>query len=246
MVVKASRRIAGQVIAIAVLAFSAPALAQSDDAPSIGNCEALPTESKRELARQDALALPPDWSSFAKASRHWLAVKTEAGTTHCIDLSTVEKPSGFARFSDRFVGLAQALEDATFYVLIDLSGTGATIHTVGPPVFSPDGQSFAALLGDGSRYDSTYVRLGIWGSAAPLSDPFYMGPLSTNYASWRIEKWADDDCVTLSSIYYTSIVLNNYETEGLDRSSFVVGADGEPTPGEGSSWDLRPGTACSF
>jgi len=149
-------------------------------APDLAACDRLKIDPDALNSRTEAPELPADWSEIARASRNWLAVSTEAGSTYCSNIGWHDSYKEFDRFADRFLGLAWSGYEAWGYLLIDTTGTGNEIDTGAKPVFSPGGYHFATVQwseagwggfeGFVERFDNDWDKL-----PSAKRDPYFAG-----------------------------------------------------------------------
>jgi hypothetical protein len=236
MVVTKARAIAGTILTAAgALALISPAHAHPDPAPSLDYCEALPKAQVDLEFKRTALRLPQSWSSFAAVSADWLAIKTKAGSTECIDLSWIGEASEYKIYNDRFAGFRWKGYEAFGYRLIDRVGTGQILELGLPPHFSPEGNMLAALQYSDSGFGGL-EGFGVWQIYENGLQPVYRISTLSPMADWRIDRWEGNNCLHISAIPYERVGDNWENLAAIRRDAFVAGG--------ANGWSIVPGSTC--
>ncbi|QKG70101.1 hypothetical protein [Erythrobacter mangrovi] len=219
------QRTAGILFGLAITILAAPAQA----APDLAACNELGTDPDPLNPRTEAPELPADWADIAQASREWLAVSTELGSTHCSYIGWIAKFRSFDRVADRFLGISWSGYEAFGYLLIDQSGSGTDLDTGAKPVISPSGSFFATIQWSDAGWGG-FEGFAVYRILSRRIEPQHVDT-DLPWAGWRIDRWEGEECVHLSAVPYS---VGNATAP---RDSYVAVAD--------NGWKLAKGDTCA-
>lgn len=216
---------------------AAPANAQTETLPPDANkaCPNRPVLDDATLERDTELALPPEWAGFADMSMHWLAVRTQLGSVHCVETTWAINADAFEKLDDRFLGYEWNGYEAGGYTLIDTAGTGSSTDTGARPVFSPTSGHFAAVQFSDAGWGGL-EGFAVWRTFTSGMSPVHVDTNLPTMADWRIDKWENEGCLHLSAVPNDRVVDWRKLAE-YPRDRYVSRArDG---------WKLRAGDSCT-
>lgn len=222
---KASKAIGFAAIVTGSFVLSTPLAAQVQPAPDIEQCKSLPREfidDFVEIPDEDReITLPQGYGDTVIVSTGWMAVKTKAGTTHCVDLSSMYSATNFEKFGDRFIGFEWSGYEAGGYVLVDLAWTGSDIDTGAKPVFSPDGGLFAAVQLSDAGWGGL-EGFGVWRALGSRMTPVSIDSALPYMIDWQIDGWEDESCIKLSAIADDQMGGSYEDMSSLPREKYVA------------------------
>lgn len=217
-------------------AIAAPAMAQTDTPPDADqHCPNRPVLDGATPERDAELALPSEWTGFADMSMHWLAVRSQLGSVHCVETTWAIVADKYERLDDRFLGFDWSGYEIGGYMLIDTAGTGSSMDTGAKPIFSPNRSYFAAVQFSDAGWGGL-EGFAVWHTFTSGMTPVHVDTNLRPMADWRIDKWEDEGCLHLSGVPYERVEdwrkLAEYE-----RDRYVSRLrDG---------WKLRAGESCT-
>lgn len=187
------RRISLALLAAALLV-AGPARAQDS---------AGPTELEEYLGHaKRAPVVPAELRAMIRESRpDRLVVRGLDGADIVIDIREKE-PERFAQFAGgRFLGFSFIGYEYGGYVLVDRAAAGeaALIDTGEAPVFSPDGDHFAAVQFSGAGWGNL-EGFGLWRVEPAGARQRLLSSAFPEGEEWRIDGWPRSDCVAVSAV----------------------------------------------
>lgn len=161
-----------------------------------------PTELEEFLGHpKRAPVVPAELRAMIRESRpDRLVVRGLTGADIVIDISEKE-PGRFTQFAGgRFLGFSFIGYEYAGYVLIDRAATGeaALIDTGEAPVFSPDGDHFAAVQFSGAGWGNL-EGFGLWRVEPAETSQRLLSSAFPPGEDWRIDGWPRSDCVAVSA-----------------------------------------------
>ena len=201
----------------------------ADRGPDLAACPAreLLEEGLRE--RTEPIAVPAPLGQVMRADVDNFAFTTLGGATVCVDASWMEAIRNPTLSPDgRFAAFDWDGYEAFGHVIVDRTGKGQVTDTGVPPVASPSGKLLAAAdLGEAGY--GALNAFAVWRiEPAAVRQVARHEEVPSAY-DWRIEKWAGESCVELSSVSW---------------DSFSADSSGPREPfhaREGQGWRLEPG-----
>jgi len=210
-------------------AATAVVVSSATHAPDLVTCPARPPLDEGLRERKQSIAVPWALSEVMRADMDNFAISTLGGATLCVDASWMEAIHNPALSRDgRFASFDWDGYEAFGHVIVDRSGKGLAIDTGVPPVASPSGKLLAAAdLGEAGF--GALNAFAVW-----LIEPAGVRQVAKqddapSASGWRIETWANETCVELSSVPWESFTA---ETSG-PREPFRASED--------HGWRLEPG-----
>jgi hypothetical protein len=197
--------------------------------PDLAGCPARAPVDEGLRERSKPIAVPPVLDGIMRSDMDNFALTTLAGATACVDASWLEAIRNPALSPDgRFVSFDWDGYEAFGHVIVDRAGKGQEIDTGVPPVASPSGKLLAAAdLGEAGF--GALNAFAVWRIEADrLREVARREDIPSAY-DWRIEKWAGETCIELSSVAWESF---SAETGG-PRAPYRAR--------EGDGWMLEPG-----
>ena len=197
--------------------------------PDPASCPARATLEKGLRERSAPIAVPPVLGEVMRASMDNFAFSTLGGATVCVDASWMEAIRNPSLSPDgRFAAFDWDGYEAFGHVIVDRAGKGQAIDTGVPPVASPSGTLLAAAdLGEAAF--GALNAFAVWRTEpAGVRQVAKHEEVPAAY-DWRIEHWAGEACVELSSVPWASFTA---ETSG-PREPFHARED--------NGWRVEPG-----
>ncbi|KLE33423.1 hypothetical protein [Aurantiacibacter gangjinensis] len=208
--------------------------AHAQDRPDPAICERLQAERGLPMAEPVSLEIPASFSDRAVQTGRWLATLNANGGTDCTFLGWVITAEPLEALSDRFIGFAWTGYVTYGYTLIDTGAGRMTIDTGSRPVFSPRGDRLAFV-------EVSDVRIAFKGFAVyQIGDgsftPLHVDTFLPYHADWRVDEWANEDCILLSAVPRSRINNDYSRLPDAERDRYVAGRQ--------NGWRLSPGTQC--
>jgi len=210
-------------------AASSATVAQATPVPKLDACPARAPVQEGLRERSEPIAVPPALGEVMRSNLDNFALTTLDGATVCVDASWMEAIRNPALSPDgRFAAFDWDGYEAFGHVIVDRAARGQAIDTGVPPVASPSGKLLAAAdLGEAAF--GALNAFAVWRiEPAGVRQVAKQEDVPSAY-DWRIEKWAGETCVELSSVPWESF---SAETSG-PREPFRAS--------EGTGWRLEPG-----
>jgi len=210
-------------------AASTATVAQATPVPNLNACPARAPLQDGLRERTGPIAIPPALGEVMRADIDNFAFVTLEGATVCVDASWMEAISNPALAADaRFAAFDWDGYEAFGHVIVDRAGRGQAIDTGVPPVASPSGKLLAAAdLGEAGF--GALNAFAVWRiEPAGVRQVAKHEDVPPAY-DWRIETWAGETCVELSSVPWDSFTA---ESSG-PRKRFRAR--------DGDGWRLEPG-----
>jgi len=171
--------------------------------PARAQDSAGPTELEEYLGHpKRAPIVPAELRAMIRESRpDRLIVRGLDGADIVVDISEKE-PERFAQFGGgRFLGFSFIGYEYAGYVLVDRAAAGeaALIDTGAAPVFSPDGDHFAAVQFSGAGWGNL-EGFGLWRVGPAETRQRLLSSAFPPGEDWRIDGWPRSDCVAVSAV----------------------------------------------
>jgi hypothetical protein len=174
---------------------------------------------------EKAPVIPKKYRSIIAASKTDLAVATETGKTICVKLGWIADIENYWNSPDmRFIGFDYSGYETHGHVMIDSKGVGQEIATGARPVFSPDNKHFAFVQLTDSGWGN-FEGAAIWSVEANNSSSKVnydtandKGPKLPYGIDWKIDRWINNNGVSLSMIHPDELVSGDDYTISVARS----------------------------
>jgi len=197
--------------------------------PDLAKCPAREPIEEGMRQRTAPIAVPPSLGKVMASGMDNFALTTQAGTTICVDASWLETIRNPTLSTDgRFAAFDWDGYEAFGHVIVDRAGKGEVTDTGVAPVASPSGKLLAAAdLGEAGF--CALNAFAVWRIEPDRMREVAKQEDVPQAYDWRIEKWAGETCVELSSVPWESFTA---ETSG-PREPYRAR--------EGKGWQLEPG-----
>ena len=207
----------------------AAAIPTADPTPNLAKCPARERIEQDIRQRTAPIAVPPSLDKVMASDMDNFALTTLTGATTCVDASWLETIRNPALSADgRFASFDWDGYEAFGHVIVDRAGKGAVTDTGVAPVASPSGKLLAAAdLGEAGF--GALNAFAVWRIEPDRVRELVKQEDVPQAYDWRIEKWAGETCVELSSVPWESFTA---ETSG-PREPYRAR--------EGKGWQLEPG-----
>lgn len=207
----------------------AAATAVAVPAPDLAACPARPPVDEGLRERTKPIPVPPALRDVMASNVDNFALTTLGGATTCVDASWLETIRNPTLSPDgRFAAFDWDGYEAFGHVIVDRTGKGQVLDTGVPPVASPSGKLLAAVDLSESGFGALNA-FAVWRIEPDRVREIAKQDDAPSAYDWRVEKWAGESCVELSSVPWESFTA---ETSG-PREPYRARAN--------NGWKLAPG-----